>query len=202
MLFIHSLVRPNFTLMAYLKRTILANFTFHILPPSTPIYSISFHSFPYRFLNHFPTHARNHYTKHLSPESSLLPWPRKPYTNTHARAQGNKKRARLTRHLSPQLFIHRQLNGFPAVHMFANEIVVSDSHKRAQWLRPRRRWNERNRERRFPFDLKERKEEEETTTPLCLLVFARSGGKSIEPMGQQCCMLPIVAGHGGCYGYP
>jgi hypothetical protein len=37
---------------------------------------------------------------------------------------------------------------------------------------------------------------------VCLLVFARPCGKSIEPMVQQCSVLPIVAAHGGCYGYP
>ena len=42
----------------------------------------------------------------------------------------------------------------------------------------------------------------ETETPPCLLVFARSCGKSIEPMVQQYSVFPpIVAAH-GCYGYP
>lgn len=46
------------------------------------------------------------------------------------------------------------------------------------------------------------KEEKRNETPLCLLVFARPREKYIELMGQHCCLLPIVAAHGGCYGYP
>lgn len=35
-----------------------------------------------------------------------------------------------------------------------------------------------------------KREETRNGTPLCLLVFARPRGKSIQPMGQQCSVLP------------
>jgi len=81
--------------------------------------------------------------------------------------------------------------------MFATEIVVSVPRRWAQWMTPLAGSCENVK--RVLYVLLDAKE---TETPPCLLVFARSCGKSIEPMVQQCSVLPIVAAHGGCYGYP
>jgi len=82
--------------------------------------------------------------------------------------------------------------------MFASEIVVNAHRKWAQWMTP---LAGRGREKE-PADPLFRPRGGNGDASVCLLVFARLCGKSIEPMVQQCSVLPIVAAHGGCYGYP